>query len=116
MPAVLYVRIRSDLDSDEFDRRLLERRPQFREIPGLLQKVYGRDHTTGDVCGIYYFESEEALDAFRETELAQTIPAAYEAIDVRREVYDVLYSLWPERGPFVQVSNESPASAASDRP
>jgi hypothetical protein len=103
MPAVLYVRIKSDLDRDEFDRRLLERRPQFREVPGLLQKVYGRDRTTGDVCGIYFFESEEALDAFRETELALTIPAAYEAIDVRREVYDVLYALRPDRGPFVQV-------------
>lgn len=103
MPAVLYVRIKSNLDSDEFDRRLLERRPQFREVPGLLQKVYGRDRATGDVCGIYFFESEEALDAFRETELARTIPAVYEAIDVRREVYDVLYTLRPERGPFVQV-------------
>ena len=116
MPAVLYVRITSDLNTDEFDRRLLERRPQFREVPGLLQKVYGRDRTTGDVCGIYFFESEEALETFRETELARTIPAAYEAIDVRREVYDVLYSLWPERGSFVTVANEFPASAAPDRP
>jgi hypothetical protein len=103
MPVVLFVRIKSDLDNDEFDRRLLERRPRFRDVPGLLQKVYGRDRTTGDVCGIYFFESEEALETFRETELARTIPAAYEAIDARREVYDVLYSLWPERGPFVQV-------------
>ena len=103
MPVVLFVRIKSDLETDEFDRRLLERRPQFREVPGLLQKVYGRDRATGDVCGIYFFETEEALDAFRETELARTIPAAYEAIDVRREVYDVLYPLWAERGPFVQV-------------
>ena len=103
MPAVLFVRIKSDLDTDAFDHRLLERRPRFRDVPGLLQKVYGRDSATGDVCGIYFFESEEALDAFRETELARTIPAAYQAIDVRREVYDVLYSLWPERGPFVKV-------------
>jgi heme-degrading monooxygenase HmoA len=103
MPVVLLVRIKSELDTDEFARRLLERRPLFRDVPGLLQKVYGRDRTTGDVCGMYFFESEEALDAFRETELAGTIPAAYEAIDVRREAYRVLYSLWPERGPFVQV-------------
>ncbi|MDF2751880.1 MAG: hypothetical protein K0S82_262 [Gaiellaceae bacterium] len=105
MPVVLFVRIKSDLDSDEFDRRLLERRPQFRDVAGLLQKVYGRDPTTGDVCGIYFFESGEALERFRETELARTIPAAYEAIDVRREVYDALYSLWPERGPFVHAEN-----------
>jgi hypothetical protein len=100
MPAVLFVRISSGLDPDEFDRRLLERRPRFRDVPGLVQKVYGRDAETGDVCGIYFFESDEALQEFRETELARSIPGAYEAVSVRREVYDVLYPLWPERGPF----------------
>jgi hypothetical protein len=101
MRAVLFVRITSGLAPEEFDRRLLERRPRFQEVTGLVQKVYGRDPESGDVCGIYFFESREALEAFRETELARTIPAAYEANDVRREVYDVLYPLWPERGPFV---------------
>jgi hypothetical protein len=109
MPNVLFVRISSGLDPEEFDRRLLERRPRFREVPGLVQKIYGRDPASGDVCGIYFFESEEALAAFRESELAQTILVAYEACDVRREVYEVLYPLWPERGPFV----EDPVEAAS---
>ena len=98
--AILFVRIKSGLDAEEFDRRLAERRPRFREVPGLMQKIYGRDDATGDVCGIYFFENKEALAAFRETELAQTIPAAYEAVEVRREAYDVLYPLWPERGPL----------------
>jgi hypothetical protein len=98
--AILFVRIESGLDAEEFERRLVERRPRFREVAGLVQKIYGRDDASGDVCGIYFFESEEALAAFRETDLAQTIPAAYEAVDVRREQYDVLYPLWPERGPF----------------
>jgi hypothetical protein len=105
MAAVLFVRIKSGLDAAEFDRRLLERRPRFREVSGLVQKIYGRDATTGDVCGIYFFDSGEALTAFRETELARTIPAAYEAVDVRREVYELLYSLWPERGPFAVVGH-----------
>jgi hypothetical protein len=100
MPAVLFVRISSALASDELDRRLLERRPRFLDVPGLEQKVYGRDPETGDVCGIYFFESAEALQSFRETELARTIPSAYEADEVRRETYDVLYPLRPERGPF----------------
>ena len=100
MASVLLVRINSRLDSEEFDRRLLERRPSFREVPGLVQKIYGRDPASGDVCGMYFFETEDALAAFRESELAETIPVAYEAVDVRREVYEVLYALWPERGPF----------------
>lgn len=100
MPAVLFVRITSELAAEELDRRLLERRPRFLDVPGLVQKVYGRDPETGDVCGIYFFESEEALRSFRETELARTIPSAYEAVEVRREAYDVLYPLRPQHGPF----------------
>lgn len=107
MAAILFVRISSGLDAQEFERRLIERRPRFREVPGLVQKVYGRDDATGDVCGIYLFESREALAAFRETELARTIPAAYEAIDVRREAYDVLYALWPEQGPFTEFDRKA---------
>ena len=110
MAAILFVRIKSDLDADEFDRRLLERRPRFREVPGLIQKLYGRDDATGDVCGIYFFDSAEALDAFRETELARTIPEAYEAVEVRRETFDLLYPLWPERGPFSEINRTTAAT------
>ena len=99
MAAILFVRATSQLDEKELDRRLLERRPRFREVPGLIQKIYGRDESTGAVCGIYFFESQAALAAFRETELAKTIPTAYEATEIRREVYDLLYPLHPERGP-----------------
>lgn len=111
MGAILFVRIKSGLDAEEFDSRLLERRPRFREVPGLVQKVYGRDAATGDVCGIYFFENQQALAAFRETELAQTIPEAYEAVDIRREAYDVLYSLRPERGPFTEIDRATGPSA-----
>jgi len=98
--AILFVRVRSGLDVDELERRLLGRRPRFLEVPGLLQKIYGRDHETGAVCGIYFFENQAALASFRETELARTIPSAYEVIEIRAETYDLLYSLRPDRGPF----------------
>ena len=100
MSTILYVRIKSDLDPEELNRRLNERKPRFLEVPGLTQKIYGRDEETGDVCGIYFFENKDALAAFRDTELAKTIPDAYEATDVRREVYEVLYPLKPEKGPL----------------
>lgn len=100
MGAILFVRARSGLDEKELDRRLLERRPRFLEVPGLLQKLYGRDPATGSVCGIYFFESRAALAAFRETELARTIPAAYEVVEFRAEVFDLLYPLRPGKGPF----------------
>ena len=100
MGAILFVRAKSGLDAKELEQRLLERRPRFLEVPGLLQKIYGRDNATGAICGIYFFESREALAAFRETELAKTIPTAYEVVEFRPEVYDLLYPLRPERGPF----------------
>ena len=100
MATILYVRVKTDLDPGELERRLDERRPRFLDVPGLIQKMYGRDETTGDVCGIYFFESQAALAAFRDSELARTIPEAYEATDVRREVYEVLYPLRPELGPL----------------
>lgn len=102
MAAILFVRVKSDLDPTELERRLLERRPRFKEVPGLVQKIYGRDESTGDVCGIYFFENKEALAAFRETELAKTIPSAYEAKEIRREVYEMLYPLHPDRGPIAE--------------
>jgi len=100
MATILFVRIKSDLDPKELERRLIERRPRFHEVPGLVQKFYGRDGSTGAVCGIYFFEDQNALSNFRETELAKTIPSAYEAKEIRREVYEVLYPLYPDRGPI----------------
>ena len=102
MATILFVRIKSDLSPEELERRLLERRPRFREVPGLVQKFYGRDESTGDVCGIYFFKDQKALSDFRETELAKTIPTAYEATDIRREVYEVLYPLYSDRGPIAE--------------
>jgi hypothetical protein len=77
-----------------------ERKPRFEEVPGLIQKVYGRDEATGDWCGIYFFESKEALAAFGDSELAKTIPVAYEATDVRREVYEFMFPLREGIGPI----------------
>jgi hypothetical protein len=60
MAAILFVRVKSQLDANELDRRLIERRPRFLEVPGLVQKIYGRDEATGEACGIYFFENQAA--------------------------------------------------------
>ena len=99
MAAILFVRIQSDVEAKELERRAQERFPRFREVPGLIQKIYGRNEATGDWCGIYFFEDQKALTAFRESELARTIPVAYEATDVRPEIFEVMYPLYPDKGP-----------------
>ncbi len=99
MSAVLFVRIKSGLEFEELERRIIERKPSFLEVPGLVQKIFGHDPASGDICGIYFFEIQEALAAYRDTDLAKSIPDAYEATDVRREVFEVLYQIRPEQGP-----------------
>ena len=103
MAVILFVRIKSDFTPEDLERRMAERRPRFREVPGLIQKFYGRDEATGAVCGIYFFEDQAALLAFRDTELALSIPEAYEATEIRREIYKVLSILRPERGPLTET-------------
>jgi hypothetical protein len=96
----LFVRAKSTLDPAELERRLLERRPRFLDVPGLVQKIYGRDESTGDVCGIYFFEDQNALAEFRASELARTIATAYEVSEIRMESYEMLYPLHADRGPI----------------
>jgi heme-degrading monooxygenase HmoA len=99
MATILFVRVKSDLPFIELERRMNERVPRFKEVPGLIQKFYGRDESSGSYCGMYIFENRESLAAYRESELAKTIPAAYEATEVRPEVYELLFSLHSDRGP-----------------
>jgi hypothetical protein len=96
MPVIQFVKFSSPL-TDEEARSVMERRaPEFRQVPGLLQKYYGREMATGEVCGIYIFDSEDSLRAFRETELARTIPSAYQIESPRIEVFELLFPLRPD--------------------
>jgi hypothetical protein len=100
MATVLFVRAKSKLDPIALENRLLERRPRFLDVPGLVQKIYWQDESTGDVCGIYFFEDQGKLADFRNSELAKTIPKAYAVEDIRLETYEILYPLHPDRGPI----------------
>jgi hypothetical protein len=92
---IQYVKLQSGLPESEAMAMLRQREPRFREVPGLVQKIYGREAETGQICGIYIFESQAALAAFRQSELARTIPEAYKVESSRIERYDVLFTLWP---------------------
>lgn len=87
---ILSVKFKSKLSDDEVRRVMNERAPNFRALPGLIQKYYGYEKATGEYTGIYIWDSEEALRAYRESELARTIPEAYQAASTPRiEVFDV---------------------------
>ena len=72
------VNLKSPLSEDELLSKAHERAPEFRAVPGLLQKYYVNRSGDGEYAGIYIFDSSDSLASFRESELARSIPAAYQ--------------------------------------
>ena len=91
---VQFVEFPSGLCDEEVRRTMEERAPQFRALPELLQKYYGHERGTGEFCGIYIWNSEASLAAFRASDPARTIPDADRAArQPRIELFDVLFPL-----------------------
>ncbi|MCB0576880.1 MAG: hypothetical protein KDC61_20140 [Saprospiraceae bacterium] len=88
------VRLKTSLSNDEAIRRARERAPQFEALPGLIQKYYAKLGPEGEYAGIYIWDSAESLKAFRESELAATIPQAYDVIGAPAvEIADIVFQL-----------------------
>ncbi len=75
---VQFVKFQSGLSEGQVRLMIEDRAPQFRALPGLLQKYYVRDTQTGEYAGIYLWDSEESMSEFRQSELARSIPTAYQ--------------------------------------
>lgn len=95
-PAILLIvrGLKSKLSRDELEKRYKERMPQFRDLPGLIQKYYAYDEATGEFAGIYLWDSEGSVKKYLESDLRKTIPAAYELTEPpkieRFRIVDVL--------------------------
>lgn len=76
---VLLVRIKTSLSLDEVMEVAEERASAFAAIEGLQQKYYLHDAERGEVCGLYLWESPEALASYRDSELRATVASAYRA-------------------------------------
>lgn len=88
------IRLKTDLSEEELVKRAKERAPRFQALQGLLQKYYVKMGPSGQYGGIYIWDSQESLDAYRASDLASSIPGAYEikeAPDI--ELLDVLFQL-----------------------
>jgi heme-degrading monooxygenase HmoA len=75
---VSLVRFKSGLSDDEVQAMFEERAHEYRRVPGLVEKIYIRFRESGEFGAVYLWDSEKALMDFRETELARTIPNAYQ--------------------------------------
>ena len=88
------IKLKSKLPEEELLNRAREREPQFKATPGLLQKYYVKTAQPDQYGGIYIWDSPEALQSYLESDLAKSIPEAYEiteAPDV--EMMDILFQL-----------------------
>jgi heme-degrading monooxygenase HmoA len=94
---VLLVRFKSRLAFEEVMKVVEDRAPEFRALAGLQQKYYLHDEATGDVAGLYLWDSSEAFTAYRESELRASIAQAYQAEgEPRVGVYRVVKTLRTE--------------------
>jgi hypothetical protein len=75
-----------------------KRADKYREVKGLLQKLYIQDESTGHVGGIYIFDSKASLEAFRSSDLAKSISDAYKFVEPpTRRVFTVVLELHKEK-------------------
>lgn len=88
------IRLKSKLAEEELLKRAKERESQFQAIPGLLQKYYVRLDEPGSYGGVYVWESPESMQAFRASDLAKSIPGAYEITEPPAiEMMDIMFKL-----------------------
>ena len=88
------IKLKSNLPEEELLNRAKERSSHFNEIPGLLQKYYVKIGNSGEYGGVYVWDSPEALMSYRESDLAKSIPEAYEITEAPTiEIMDILFQL-----------------------
>lgn len=95
---MVIVRFKSSLPAEEVQRRYEERMPEFRALPGLLQKYYIHNPSSGEWGGVYLWDSQASLDAYLASDLRKSIPETYQIVgEPRVDVIDVVEPLRPER-------------------
>lgn len=89
--AILSVKFNSTLSPEDLQKTCLEDLEIFRNVPGLLQKYYLAEASTGAISGFYIFENNDARDSFWHSDLAKHIPARYGGIPAsfRVEQYEM---------------------------
>ncbi|GJM60564.1 hypothetical protein [Persicobacter diffluens] len=88
------IRIHSALDAEVLLERAKERAKEFEQLEGLIQKYYVKLGTQGGYGGIYIWENRDAMENFRDSELAAGIPDAYEILEAPDvELAEVLFQL-----------------------
>lgn len=92
---VQIVRFTSAMDDEQVAAMYEHRAGRYREVPGLVQKYY-LAFPSGEHGAVYVWDSQQAMAAFRQSELARTIPEAYQVQgEPQVEVCEVVMALRP---------------------
>jgi heme-degrading monooxygenase HmoA len=103
---VSLVRFASGLADDDVQARFEARADRYRDVPGLVEKLYLRYRETGEYGAVYVWESEDAMARFRQSALAESIATTYEVDGApRSEVADVRLVVRAEGEHHTAVAN-----------
>lgn len=92
-----FIKLKSNLPEEQLLNKARERAPQFQAIPGLIQKYYVKTDQPGQYGGIYVWDSPESLQSFRGSDLAKSIPEAYQIVEAPDvEIMKILFQLREE--------------------
>ena len=90
----VHVRLRTQLGHDEIVAIMERRAPEFRALEGLEQKYYLHDPETGEYGGFYVWKTLDDVIAYRASDLAASIAAAYEGVGAPEvTVYEIVMPL-----------------------
>lgn len=88
------IKFQSSLSLDQVQEIAQERREAFLSVPGLVQKYYFRSDEPGQYGGVYIWDSMESMSAYRNSELAASIPEAYKLLGPPQvEILEVAFIL-----------------------
>lgn len=101
LPVIIeLVRFASRLTADEVLERFEDGSGKYRQVPGLLQKYYIHSPATDEYGGVYVWDTEDSLQAWRETYPLSTLAGTYQVKDEpHRELLDVMVVLHADRPP-----------------
>lgn len=75
---VQIVRFKTELSFDDVLKKSNERADRYRATKGLLQKYYLKYQSHDEYGAVYLWESEDDMKNFLASDLARTIPEAYQ--------------------------------------
>lgn len=91
---IQFVRFMTKLSDDNLIQVAKDRKSEYAALPGLVQKYYVKMGNPSEYGGIMIWDSSESLQAFKDSDLAKSIPIAYDVdAPLNIELFELLFPL-----------------------